>query len=239
VTGAPVPSALPQGTEKVRAVDRMFDAIAPRYDLLNRILTFGMDVRWRKLAVASLRLPPGSTVLDVGCGTGDLCRVLDAGGYRAVGIDRSKGMLEGAKGHRSGRADFVRGDGTSLPVGDASVDAVVSGFTLRNLVSLSPFLDECRRAVRPGGRIALLEVSTPANPALRAGHAAYFGHVVPLVGGLLSDRAAYSYLPQSVAYLPPDDELIAMVAGAGFPDGKRRALSVGIAQLITGTRSGS
>ncbi|MDQ6910563.1 MAG: ubiquinone/menaquinone biosynthesis methyltransferase [Actinomycetota bacterium] len=237
MTGAPLPAALPQGPEKVRAVDRMFDAIAPRYDLLNRILTFGMDVRWRKLAVASLGLAPGAPVLDVGCGTGDLCRVLGADGYRAVGVDRSAGMLAGAKGHRSGDASLVRGDGTSLPVGDGSVDGVVSGFTLRNLVSLSSFLDECRRAVRPGGRIALLEVSTPAHPALRAGHAAYFGHVVPLVGGLLSDRAAYSYLPKSVAYLPPDDELVAMVAAAGFPDARRRALSVGIAQLITGTRS--
>jgi demethylmenaquinone methyltransferase/2-methoxy-6-polyprenyl-1,4-benzoquinol methylase len=132
----------------------------------------------------------------------------------------------------------VRGDGTSLPVGDDSVDGVVSGFTLRNLVSLAPFLDECARAVRPGGRIALLEVSTPANPVLRAGHAAYFGRVVPFVGGLLSDRAAYSYLPKSVAYLPPDRELLDLVAAAGFPDAARRALSTGIAQLITGTRSG-
>jgi demethylmenaquinone methyltransferase/2-methoxy-6-polyprenyl-1,4-benzoquinol methylase len=236
VTGTRGATALPQGSEKVRAVDRMFDAIAPRYDLLNRLLTFGMDVRWRKLAVRSLGLPPGSTVLDVGCGTGDLCRVLGAGGYQAVGVDRSAGMLAGARGHRSGDAALVRGDGTSLPVGDRSVGGIVSGFTLRNLVSLQAFLDECGRAVRPGGRIALLEVSTPANPVLRAGHAAYFGRVVPFVGGLLSDRAAYSYLPKSVAYLPPDDEIVAMVERAGFDGVQRRALSVGIAQLITGTR---
>jgi demethylmenaquinone methyltransferase/2-methoxy-6-polyprenyl-1,4-benzoquinol methylase len=227
---------LPQGSEKVRAVDRMFDAIAPRYDLLNRILTFGMDVRWRKLAVRSLGLAAGSTVLDVGCGTGDLCRVLGTSGYRAVGLDRSAGMLAGATGPRSGSAPLIRGDGTSLPMADGSVDGVVSGFTLRNLVSLASFLDECSRTVRPGGRIGLLEVSTPANPVLRAGHAAYFGRVVPLVGGLLSDRAAYSYLPQSVAYLPPDEEIVAMVAAAGFDDARRRPLSVGIAQLITGTR---
>ncbi|MDQ6927314.1 MAG: ubiquinone/menaquinone biosynthesis methyltransferase [Actinomycetota bacterium] len=230
-------TVLPQGTDKVRAVDRMFDAIAPRYDLLNRILTFGMDVRWRKLAVRSLGLATESVILDIGCGTGDLCRVLSAGGYRAVGIDRSAGMLAGAKGPRSGGAALVRGDGTCLAVADDSVDGIVSGFTLRNLVSLVPFLDECARAVRPGGRIALLEVSTPGHPALRAGHAAYFGHVVPFVGGLLSDRAAYSYLPQSVAYLPGDDELVAMIAAAGFPDARRQALSAGIAQLIIGTRA--
>ncbi|HUQ63487.1 MAG TPA: ubiquinone/menaquinone biosynthesis methyltransferase [Acidimicrobiales bacterium] len=237
MTGASGATALPQGSEKVRAVDRMFDAIAPRYDLLNRLLTFGMDVRWRKKAVRSLDLGAGSTVLDVGCGTGDLCRVLGAAGHHAVGIDRSGGMLAGAQGRRSGGAALVRGDGTSLPVGDHSVDGIVSGFTLRNLVSLAAFLDECGRAVRPGGRIALLEVSTPTNPVLRAGHGAYFGRVVPFVGGLLSDRAAYSYLPKSVAYLPPDDEIVAMVGRAGFQDVHRRALSVGIAQLITGTRS--
>ena len=239
MSGTSGATALPQGSEKVRAVDRMFDAIAPRYDLLNRLLTFGMDVRWRKKAVRTLGLVPGSTVLDIGCGTGDLCRVLGADTHHAVGIDRSAGMLAGAQGHRSGDAALIRGDGTSLPVGNNSVDGIVSGFTLRNLVSLSAFLDECGRAVRSGGRIALLEVSTPANPVLRAGHAAYFGRVVPFVGGILSDRAAYSYLPKSVAYLPPDDEIVAMVGAAGFENVRRQALSVGIAQLITGTRSQS
>jgi demethylmenaquinone methyltransferase/2-methoxy-6-polyprenyl-1,4-benzoquinol methylase len=227
---------LPQGDEKVRSVDRMFDAIAPRYDLLNRVLTFGMDVRWRRAAVGSLAMDAGSVVADVGCGTGDLCRELEGAGYRAIGIDRSWGMLAGA--HAEGAA-LVRGDGTCLALASGSLDGLVSGFTLRNLVNLQPFLDECARTVRPGGRIALLEVSTPANPLLRKGHAVYFGKVVPLVGGVLSDRAAYRYLPQSVAYLPPDGELVAMVAAAGFGDARRRALSTGIAQLITGTRDGS
>lgn len=224
---------LPAGDAKVRAVETMFDRIAPRYDLLNRMLTFGMDVGWRRRTVAALGLPRGSRVLDLACGTGDLCRELQASGYRAIGVDRSAGMLAEARTS----APLVRADALCLPVPDRSVDAIVCGFALRNFVSLVPFFAECARALRLGGRVALLEVSEPANPLLRAGHAAYFGRVVPLVGGLVSDRAAYQYLPKSVAYLPPQDELLARLADAGFPDARRLALSVGIAQLLTGTRA--
>lgn len=223
---------LPAGDAKVRAVETMFDRIAPRYDLLNRMLTFGMDVGWRRRTVAALGLPRGSRVLDLACGTGDLCRELQGAGYVAIGLDRSAGMLAAARTS----APLVRGDGLALPVPDASVDGIVCGFALRNFESLDPFLAECARSLRRGGRVALLEVAEPANPLLRAGHAVYFGRVVPLVGGLLSDGAAYRYLPQSVAYLPPPDELVAMLQRAGFTDARRRLLSVGIAQLLTGTR---
>lgn len=224
---------LPQGDEKVRAVDRMFDTIAPRYDLLNRLLTFGMDVGWRRKAVRSLRLRAGSVVLDLACGTGDLCRALTAAGLRPVGVDRSQGMLAAARTE----AALVRGDCLRLPVPDAAVDGIVCGFALRNFLGLEPFFAECARVLRPGGRVAVLEVSQPANPVLRAGHAVYFGRVVPLVGGLLSDRAAYRYLPKSAAYLPPDPGLVRLLASAGFPDARRQPLSVGIAQLLTGTRA--
>jgi demethylmenaquinone methyltransferase/2-methoxy-6-polyprenyl-1,4-benzoquinol methylase len=225
-------ASLPEGAEKVRAVDRMFDTIAPRYDLLNRLLTFGMDVGWRRLTVRSLDLPTGARVADLACGTGDLCRELAAGGHRPIGVDRSAGMLAAARTD----APLVRGDGLRLPFPDGGVDGVVCGFALRNFVALEPFLAECARVVRPGGRVGLLEVSSPANPVLRSGHSFYFGKVVPLVGGLISDRAAYRYLPRSVSYLPPDAEIVAMLAAAGFPDARRRSLSVGIAQLLVGTR---
>lgn len=225
-------TALPQGSAKVRAVDAMFDAIAPRYDLLNRVLTFGLDVGWRRRAVRSLDLPAGSRVLDLACGTGDLCRVLEAAGHRVVGVDRSAGMLAAART----RAPLVRGDCLELPVPDAAVDGVVCGFALRNFLSLEPFLAECARVLRPGGRVALLEVSAPENAVLRAGHGLYFGKVVPFVGGLLSDRDAYRYLPDSVAYLPPGSRLVDMLGDAGFGEVRRRPLSTGIAQLLTGTR---
>jgi demethylmenaquinone methyltransferase/2-methoxy-6-polyprenyl-1,4-benzoquinol methylase len=227
-----VPGTLPQGAAKVQAVESMFDRIAPRYDLLNRVLTFGMDVGWRHRAVAALGLPRGARILDIACGTGDLCRELQHAGYVAVGIDRSAGMLAAARTS----APLVRSDGLCLPVADRSMDGIVCGFALRNFVSLGPFFAECARALRPRGRVSLLEVSEPANPLLRFGHSAYFGRVVPLVGGLLSDGAAYRYLPKSVAYLPPEPELLQQLACAGFPDARRISLSVGIAQLLTGTR---
>ena len=225
-------SSLPQGEAKVKAVDDMFDAIAPRYDLLNRLLTFGMDVGWRRKAVRSLALPQGSTVLDVACGTGDLCRELEKRGYRAVGVDRSAGMLAAQRT----AAPLVRGDALGLPFRTNSADGLVCGFALRNFASLKPFLGECARVLRPGGRVALLEVSEPENSVLRWGHGRYFGRVVPLVGGLLSDRDAYQYLPKSVAYLPPPNRMVSMMSEAGFGAAARRPLSTGIAQLLTGTR---
>jgi len=130
----------------------------------------------------------------------------------------------------------VQGDGLALPFAAGSVDGVVCGFALRNFVALPPMLAELARVVRPGGRISLLDVSVPANPLLRAGHGVYFGRVVPLIGGLLSDGAAYRYLPRSVAYLPAPAELLAMVHAAGFTTVERAQLSTGISQLISATR---
>ncbi|MDQ6784388.1 MAG: ubiquinone/menaquinone biosynthesis methyltransferase [Actinomycetota bacterium] len=223
---------LPTGDAKASAVRSMFDRIAPRYDLVNRLMTFGMDRSWRRQAVASLTVDVGATVIDVACGTGDLCRVLARAGYRPVGIDVSAGMLA----HARTSAPLVHGDGLCLPFADGKVDGAVSGFALRNFVALDPLLDELARVLRRGGRIALLDVATPANPAVRAGHAVYFGRVVPRIGGLLSDGAAYRYLPQSVAYLPPVADLLDLVRAAGFEAVERRLLSGGISQLITATR---
>jgi demethylmenaquinone methyltransferase / 2-methoxy-6-polyprenyl-1,4-benzoquinol methylase len=225
---------LPVGTEKVRAVRAMFDAIAPRYDLVNRVMTFRMDVGWRRRTVAALGLAPGSRVLDLACGTGDLCRELDGAGLRPVGFDLSFGMLASA---RTG-APLVQADALALPLPADAADGATCGFALRNLVALEPFLDELARVLRPGGRLSLLEVATPSNPLLRWGHGVYFGKVVPLVGGLLSDPAAYRYLPRSVAYLPEPDELVALLRAAGFGDAARHTLSGGIAQLLVGTRDG-
>ena len=225
-------TGLPQGDAKVKAVDDMFDAIAPRYDLLNRLLTLGMDVGWRRKTVRSLDLSPGSKVLDLACGTGDLCRELTKRGYRPVGVDRSAGMLAAQRT----AAPLVRGDALRLPFRSNSVDGIVCGFALRNFASLKPFLMECSRVLRPGGRVALLEVAEPDNAVLRWGHGLYFGKVVPLVGGMLSDRDAYQYLPKSVAYLPPPNRMVSMMSETGFGAATRRPLSTGIAQLLTGTR---
>jgi len=226
------PETLPEGAEKVEAVRSMFDAIAPRYDLVNRIMTFRMDVRWRRRTVTDLGLPAGSTVVDLACGTGDLCRELATQHLRPIGVDLSYGMLAAART----LAPLVHGDALRLPLPDACVDGVTCGFALRNFESLPPFFAELSRIVRPGGRIALLEVSEPPNRFLRRGHGLYFGKVVPLVGGLLSDPGAYRYLPRSVAYLPDPDVMLGQLAEAGFVAVERQLLSVGISQLVTGTR---
>jgi demethylmenaquinone methyltransferase/2-methoxy-6-polyprenyl-1,4-benzoquinol methylase len=235
MTAGTAPDELPEGEAKVRAVRSMFDAIAPRYDLVNRIMTFRMDVGWRRKTVRSLGLPTGARVLDLACGTGDLCRELQRQGYSPVGFDLSYGMLAAARTN----APLAQGDALRLPVADASVAGVSCGFALRNFAALEPFFAELGRAVAPGGRVALLEVAEPPNRLLRFGHGIYFGKVVPRVGGLLSDPAAYRYLPRSVAYLPPPGDMLAQLAGAGFAKVERRLLSVGIAQLITATRTAS
>lgn len=225
-------SPLPQGDDKVVVVRGMFDSIAPRYDLVNRIMTFSMDKGWRRRTVESLRLAPGATVLDVACGTGDLCRELQARGAQPIGLDLSWGMLA----HARTAAPLVQGDGLALPLPDGCVDAAVSGFALRNVAGLGELFSELARVVRPGGGIALLEVAQPESALLRLGHGIYFGHVVPRIGAMLSDGNAYRYLPRSVAYLPQPAQMLEMLDSAGWSQPRRFALTGGVAQLLTGTR---
>jgi len=232
MTTSSMPDQLPQGEEKVRAVRAMFDTIAPRYDLVNRIMTFRMDVRWRTRTVRELGLPPGSRVLDLACGTGDFCRELDEGGLSPLGLDLSYGMLAAARTD----APLAQADILRLPLPDGSTDGAICGFALRNLVELGPFFAELHRVVRPGGRIALLEVAEPPNKFLRWGHGIYFGKVVPKIGALLSDGPAYAYLPKSVAYLPSREQLVADLRSAGFADATHQQLSGGLTQLLVGTR---
>jgi demethylmenaquinone methyltransferase / 2-methoxy-6-polyprenyl-1,4-benzoquinol methylase len=234
-SGAPTwdRDTLPEGDEKVAAVRDMFDAIAPRYDLVNRVMTFRLDVRWRRRAVRDLSLPAGSCVLDLASGTGDLCVDLSRAGHHPISVDLSFGMLAA---DRSG-APRVQADILRLPVPDASVDGVTCGFALRNLVELPRFFGELGRVVRPGGRIALLDVGVPSNRVVRWGNGVYFGRVVPKIGGWLSDPAAYRYLPKSVAYLPQPSEMLTELRRAGFADASHSQLSGGITQLMLGTRT--
>jgi demethylmenaquinone methyltransferase/2-methoxy-6-polyprenyl-1,4-benzoquinol methylase len=226
------PDHLPQGEAKAAAVRQMFDTIAPRYDMVNRIMTFRLDTRWRKKTVRDLGLAPGSTVIDLACGTGDFCVDLDKAGMVPFGFDLSFGMLRAARTD----APLVHADILRLPVRDGSVDGATCGFALRNLVELPAFFSELARVLRPGGRIGLLEVAEPDNRVLRRGHHLYFDRIVPRVGGLLSDKNAYAYLPKSVAYLPEPAQLLRQVRDAGFRDVDRSLQFPGSAQIITATR---
>ncbi len=192
----------------------MFDAIAPRYDLVNRIMTFRLDVRWRRKAVRMLALPEGSTVIDLAAGTGDLCIDLARAGLRPLAFDLSFGMLSA---DRSG-APRVQADILRLPLPDASVDGVTCGFALRNLVELPAFFAELARVVRPGGRIALLDVGVPRNRLIRWGHGIYFGKVVPKIGALLCDGARTGTCPRASPTYRRPRRCVAMLHEAGFRD---------------------
>jgi len=171
-------------------------------------------------------------VLDLACGTGDLCNDLRRAGLQPLGIDFSAGMLAAARTP----APLTRADALRLPIADGAVDGVTCGFALRNFADLGAFFDEIARVVRPGGRIGLLDVAEPDSRILRMGHQFYFGKIVPRIGALLSDSAAYRYLPKSVEYLPDPPVMMERLHEAGFGDATRQLLSGGITQMILGTR---
>jgi demethylmenaquinone methyltransferase / 2-methoxy-6-polyprenyl-1,4-benzoquinol methylase len=196
-------------------------------------MTFGMDIRWRKKAIDSLGLPPGSLVLDVACGTGDFCRALQERECEVIGTDFSAGMLAAARTN----AALIQADALRLPLRSEIFSGITCGFALRNVVDISALFDEFARLLATGGRVAALEVAEPEGRLLRVGHRFYFRRVVPLIGGLLSDRAAYSYLPQSTAYLPATLDLLELIAKAGFEGVESHKVGLGAAQIITGTRA--
>ncbi len=226
---------LPVGEEKTKHVRSMFDAIAPRYDLVNRLMTFGLDQAWRRDTITALALPAGSHLLDLACGTGDLTILAQRKGYRVVGADLSAGMLAA---NRSG-APLVHADCSQLPFPDGSFDGLVCGYALRNFTDLAQAFGETARVLRPGGRLAILEVDAPASPVLKAGYHLWFDKVVPKLGGLLSDKDAYQYLPRSVAYLPAAPILRRMLTDAGYSGVGIRPLAGGLSQLLMATRIGT
>ena len=233
VEGAARGDQLPTGAEKRERVQAMFDRIAPRYDLLNRMMTMGLDQRWRSAALDSIGVGTGDIVADLACGTGDLSEQARLRGASVIGLDFAFEMLRGA-GERGIDASFVQGDAACLPLADGSVTVVTCGFALRNFVALPDVFAELARILAPGGRIALIEVDRPRSGLVRFGHSLYFDRVIPLVGGLISDRAAYRYLPESTAYLPDEAELRAMLEKHGFSRLEKRSVLLGSAQILTG-----
>ncbi len=227
---------LPHGAEKAATVQAMFDRIAPRYDLLNRLLTLHLDQRWRAALIRHAAVQARDVVVDLGCGTGDLCVLAAATGAQVIGIDFAAAMLAQAR-RRGLRTALLRADAGRLPLPAACATVITSAFALRNFVSIPIVLSEAARVLRPAGRLALLEVDEPASRVARWGHEVYFRRLVPLIGAVFSDADAYAYLPQSTAYLPPAPKLLAAITAAGFHGVVKRPLSAGVAQLITAVRA--
>ncbi|HEY6317448.1 MAG TPA: ubiquinone/menaquinone biosynthesis methyltransferase [Acidimicrobiia bacterium] len=226
-------TTLPEGDEKRVAVEAMFDRIAPTYDRTTRVISLGLDQRWRRRAIAALDAPPGAQILDVGCGTGDLCRELVRHDLRAVGVDRSAGMLAAARVD----APLVRADAERLPFPDATFDGVITAFTLRNVVDLDAMLRDCVRLLVRGGRFVALDTAVPERLVWRVGNAVWFRGVVPLLGRVLArDADAYRYLPRSTAYLPPSAALTASLEDLGLVDVRHETMTGGSVQLLAGVR---
>ena len=220
------------GTLAPDAVRSMFDRIAPVYDAMNRVMTAGLDRRWRRLTAAAV-VRPGDAVLDAACGTGDLALAAAAAGGRVTGLDFSARMLEVAR-RKSSAVEWVRGDLLALPFDDASFDAAPVGFGVRNVEDLEAGLRELRRVLKAGGRLGVLEITRPRGP-LRAFYSVWFDRVVPLLGRLLPGGSAYTYLPASVRRFPGPDDLAALLRHAGFAEVEYRLFAGGIVALHTGT----
>jgi demethylmenaquinone methyltransferase/2-methoxy-6-polyprenyl-1,4-benzoquinol methylase len=215
------------------AVRRMFDRIAPVYDAMNRMMTAGLDQRWRRLTAAAV-VRPGDDVLDACCGTGDLAVAAARAGGRVTGVDFSEAMLERAR-RKAPEVEWIRGDLLELPFGAASFDAATVGFGVRNVDDLQRALSELRRVLRPGGRVGILEITRPRGP-LAPFYRFWFDGVVPLLGKLLPGGSAYTYLPASVRRFPGPEELAEMIAAAGFRDVRVRLFAGGIVALHTADR---
>jgi demethylmenaquinone methyltransferase/2-methoxy-6-polyprenyl-1,4-benzoquinol methylase len=231
--------------DKARRVEAMFAAIAPSYDLNNRVHSLGRDQAWRRAAVRLAGVRPGETVLDAACGTGDLSLAFAAAGARrVVGIDFTFNMLAVAarKDARAGgpAPAYSAGDAMRLPVDDASVDVVSIAFGIRNVADPAAALREFFRVLRPGGRLVILEFSLPRSAALRGIYNVYFKHVMPRTASLIArDRSgAYRYLPQSVSTFIDRPAMLELMRSAGFTELTLKPLTLGIAVIYRGVRSG-
>ncbi|HLX31828.1 MAG TPA: class I SAM-dependent methyltransferase [Gaiellaceae bacterium] len=213
-------------------VRRMFDRIAPVYDPMNRVMTVGLDQRWRKTTVREA-VRPGDRVLDACCGTGDLAIAAKrAGAGEVVGLDFSERMLERAR-RKAPELEFVQGDVLALPFEPASFDSAVVGFGIRNVADLEGALRELRRVVRPGGRVGILEITTPRGP-LAPFYRLWFDRIVPLLGRVLPGGEAYTYLPASVRRFPGPEELAGLLAECSFGGVRFRVFAGGIVALHVG-----
>ena len=222
------------GTLSPEGVRTMFDRIAPFYDAMNRAMTMGLDGRWRRLAATAV-VQPGDNVLDAACGTGDLAIAALRAGGKVTGLDVSEPMLERAR-RKNGAIEWVRGDLLELPFPDASFDAATIGFGIRNVEDHERGLAELARVVRPGGRLAVLELARPTG-VLRHFYRVWFDQLIPLLGKIIPGGSAFTYLPASVRRFPAPEDLSSAIEAAGFVRPSYRLLAGGIVALHVGERA--
>ncbi|WP_026362356.1 bifunctional demethylmenaquinone methyltransferase/2-methoxy-6-polyprenyl-1,4-benzoquinol methylase UbiE [Geopsychrobacter electrodiphilus] len=232
-------------SDKGRGVRKMFDTIAPRYDLLNRLLSFGIDRRWRRFAVSQLHIPVDGRVLDIATGTCDVALEIAANtdaSVRIVGEDFTQGMLvHGQKklnqSNLGKRIMLVNAPCEAIPHPNCSFDAITIAFGIRNVVEREQGLREMLRVLKPGGRAVILEFSNPRSRMFRRLYYFYFRHLLPTIGGLFSQRSAYQYLPDSVLEFPSQENFSAMMTSAGFVDSTFIDLTFGIATVYIGDKA--
>jgi demethylmenaquinone methyltransferase/2-methoxy-6-polyprenyl-1,4-benzoquinol methylase len=258
---APGVGSRPKGArderDSARRVRDMFSAIAPRYDLLNHLLSFSMDNRWRRLTAkkfSGILRRTDARILDLCCGTGDLAFafeatrvkiIRDSTAHRApiVGCDFAYPMVERARkkaraGSRS--AEFINGDAMKMPFPDKTFDLIATAFGFRNLANYADGLREIARVLRPGGRVAILEFSEPNNTVMAKMYRFYFKRILPVIGGMISgNRAAYAYLPNSVSNFPPPPQLAKLMGSNGFSEIRYQSWNFGSVVLHTGKTPGA
>lgn len=231
---------------KQKQVARMFDAVAPRYDLVNRIVSLGLDQRWRKIAIRKLGELNEASVLDVATGTGDVAlSLMHRNPARVVGVDISEEMLARARAKASQNETgdqliFVSGRAEDLPFADSSFDAAIVAFGVRNFENLSHGLKEIRRTLRPGAPLVVLEFSRPRVAVVRWGYAVYSRWVLPAIGGVISRvRGAYKYLPDSIRAFPSGRDFLVQMQQAGFVETEESRLTLGIVTVYRAQRGSS
>ena len=245
--GAQVEQVTPYGdqaTAKTEQVRQMFDAIAPAYDFMNRAMTLGIDIWWRRLAVKRLKALKPSQILDVATGTGDFAIQLNNSLHpqHVTGIDLSQGMLDEARRKVKEKGlerdiTFEQGDCMALPMADESFDAVTVAFGVRNFEHLQQGYLEMARVLKPGGMLCVLELSTPTNRLIRWFYDLYTLHIIPWLGSLKSgEKSAYRYLPQSIAAVPQGDDMLQLMRNAGLKDTTFRRLTLGVCTIYTATK---
>ena len=228
-------------TEQVR---QMFDAIAPAYDFMNRAMTLGIDIWWRRLAVKRLKRIAPAQILDVATGTGDFAIQLNDSLHpqHITGIDLSQGMLDEARRKVKGKGlestiTFEQGDCMALPMQDNTFDAVTVAFGVRNFEHLQQGYQEMARVLRPGGMLCVLELSTPTNPLIRWFYDLYTLHIIPAIGSMKSgDKSAYRYLPQSIAAVPQGNDMLQLMRNAGLKEATFRRLTLGVCTIYTAVK---